>query len=391
MLEALVAGGGIGGLAAALALAQGGCRVRLFEQSAGWTEAGAGIQLGSNATRVLRGWGLERELLRVAAAQERLIVRSVAGGAALATLRLGASFADRYGAPYLCVHRADLHRVLREGAHAAGADLQLGRRIAHIDSQKSAVRLRFEDGDDIEGDLLVGADGVWSALRLQLLADGVARPTGHVAYRALLAQSELPARLRSGDINVWLGPRSHVVAYPVRQGECLNVVVIVEGQWQVADTEWDREASAASLQAALGPLHADLDSLLQAPRAWRQWSLHERSPLQSAGQMASSRIALLGDAAHPMRPYLAQGAAMALEDAAELARVLAGAAGPRFDVSAALQRYASVRWRRCARVQRRAQRNGHVFHFTGPLRWGRDAALRLLGERLLDLPWLYGY
>ena len=389
MIETLIAGGGIGGLAAALAATRAGCRVRLFEQSAQWSEAGAGIQLGPNASRLLRDWGLEQALAKVAASPEQLVVRSATNGAQLAALRLGSSFSKRYGAPYLTVHRADLHELLVQGATAAGADLQLARRITQMDQSQTVVRLQLEHGGEVAGDLLVGADGVWSQVRKRLLRDAAAQPTGHLAYRAVLSQAGLPLRLRSQDISVWLGPRLHVVAYPVRQGEWLNLVAVVEGYRDDSAQDWDLEAAGVDLHAALGTVCADLQALVHAPELWRLWSLHERAPLRSARQMASGRVALLGDAAHPMRPYLAQGAAMALEDSAELARMLAMVGERGIDVPTALRRYALARWQRCARVQRRAERNGRVFHATGLLRWGRDVSLRLLGERLLDMPWLY--
>lgn len=388
--EVLVAGGGIGGLAAALAATRAGCTVRVFEQASQFTETGAGIQLGPNATRLLHGWGLEAALGRVAAAPQRLVVRRAGDGTRLAALALGAGFAARYGAPYLTVHRADLHGVLMRAAAAAGASLQAGQRIARFSQPDAVVRLHLDDRREIEGDALVAADGIWSRLRAQLLADGPARPTGHLAYRALLAQAALPHALRSQEVTVWLGAHSHTVAYPVRGGEALNLVAIVEGGELQPLQDWGAQAQPTDLHAALGEVCGPLRELVHATAQWGVWSLHERAPLRSADQMAQGRTALLGDAAHPMRPYLAQGAAMALEDAAELAHVLTMVDGRVVDVPLALRRYALNRWQRCARVQRVARRNGGVFHATGPMQWGRDAALRLLGGRLLDQPWLYG-
>jgi salicylate hydroxylase len=387
----LIAGGGIGGQAAALALARAGCDVRLFEQAALWSEAGAGIQLGPNATRLLHQWGLESALAGVAVAPAHLVVRNAHDGAQLAALRLGDIFGARYGAPYFTVHRADLHALLVQAASSAGASLQLHSTIAAIDtSPDGAVRLQLEAGARATGDALVGADGIWSRVRPAVIDDGTVQSTGHLAYRALLEQSALPAQLRSTDVTVWLGPRCHVVAYPVRRGDCLNLVAIVDGSAHSLAQEWDEEGTGADLCAALGSVCEPLQALAMSTNSWRLWSVRERPPLASANQMARGRVALLGDAAHPMRPYLAQGAAMALEDADALAAVLAPAGSGAVDVPAALQLYAQRRWQRCARVQRRAQRNGQVFHATGLLRWGRDTALRLLGERLLDLPWLYG-
>jgi salicylate hydroxylase len=215
------------------------------------------------------------------------------------------------------------------------------------------------------------------------------RATGHLAYRGLVRQADLPAALRSDEVTAWLGPRMHGVTYPVRGGEWLNAVCVVEGARAGDARHWDHAANAADLESALGPVCAELLDRLRAVPAWRLWMLHDRPPLRDAGLMAAGRLALLGDAAHPMLPYLAQGAGMALEDARELQRVLAVADGRLIDVPTALRRYALNRWARCARVQRRSQRNGVIFHAGGPLRWGRDAAMALVGDRLLDLPWLY--
>lgn len=388
--DLLIAGGGIGGLAAALALARSGHRVRLFEQAPAWGELGAGVQLGPNATRLFDGWGLGAKLQGIAAAPRQLNVRRMADGAALARLRLGQPIKTRYGAPYFTVHRGDLHALLLQAARAAGAELWLDRRISAIDAGAAGVQLRFEQGEPAEGELLVGADGVWSRVREQLLGDGPALPTGHLAYRALVPQTALPATIRSRDVNVWMGRKAHVVAYPVRRGEWLNVVAIIEGEGAGAPRDWDQQAHGAELVVALGRVAPDLAALVRAPSEWRLWSLHERPPLRSAGEMARGRVALLGDAAHPMLPYLAQGAAMALEDAAELAQALQSLRHPGGDAAAALQAYAQNRWARCARVQGRARRNGAIFHAAGPIAWGRDLSLRLLGARLMDLPWLYG-
>jgi salicylate hydroxylase len=210
-----------------------------------------------------------------------------------------------------------------------------------------------------------------------------------VAYRGLAVQADLPQALRSQEVTVWLGPHLHVVAYPVHGGEELNVVAIVQGQGIGPAADWDQEALAVNLQATLADACAPLRDLVRAMPGWRLWALHDRRPLRSAADMAKGRIALLGDAAHPMRPYLAQGAGMAIEDAEVLARSLA-AVGGGIDIPAGLRSYAQARWQRCARVQRRSQRNGQIFHAVGAVRFGRDLALRVFGERIIDVPWLYG-
>ncbi len=388
--QVLIAGGGMAGLAAAIASARAGWLPRVFEQSDAFGEVGAGIQLGPNSTRLLADWGLESELHRVAALPSALVVRSAHDGRELGRLALGDLIAARYGAPYATVHRADLHEVLLEGARRAGAALRLGARIAAVVPCTGAVSVRLGDGMEIEGDALVGADGLWSAVRDQVHAGEPPRPTGHLAYRALVRQGDLPPSLRQQDVQVWLGPRMHLVAYPVRASEQLNVVALVEGAPPADQRDWDQPGVAGVLRAAMGPLDARLESLVQAMPGWRLWSLHARPPLNGPDEMVRGRVALAGDAAHPMLPYLAQGAGMALEDAAELGRVLTQVDAAAIDVPLALRRYALNRWSRNARVQARALRNARIFHATGAVRWGRDTAMRLLGERVLDMPWLWG-
>ena len=387
--QVLIVGAGMGGLAAALACTRAGWEPRLYEQAAQLSEVGAGIQLGPNATRVLEAWGLQGALAAVAAFPQQLRVRSALDGAQLGRLRLGAAFSGRYGAPYATVHRADLQNLLLDAARRAGVYFKLSSPVTAVLPSSEAVVLRIADGREVEGDALVGADGLWSVVRSQVCRDGLPAWTGHLAYRAIAAQRDLPEPLRSCDVMVWLGPRLHVVTYPVRGGEWLNVVAIVQGIARGPARDWDQAALAAELQAAMGQQCAPLQDLVRAMPLWRLWALHDRPPVESAEEMARGRVALLGDAAHPMRPYFAQGAGMAIEDAAELGRALALAAKAQADVPLALRRYALNRWERCARVQARSRRNGRIFHATGLLQWGRDHSLRLLGERLLDQPWLY--
>ena len=385
--QVLIAGGGIGGLAAALACSRAGWDVRLFERAAEFSEVGAGIQIGPNVVKVLHAWGLEPALARVAAFPSRLQVRDAVSGRELGVLPLGARAVQRYGAPYATIHRADMHRLLLDAVQAHGhARLSLNSWLASYADSGAAVSLRTTEGLEVAGDVLAGADGLWSRVREILLKDGPPRVTGHLAYRAMLPQASLPERLRSQQVTAWLGPNMHVVQYPVRRGEWLNVVAIVHGQVAHDLQSWDHGANAADLQAALTMTSVPLRDLIHAVPEWRLWALCDRPPISGAHQQAQGRVALLGDAAHPMRPYLAQGAGMAIEDAAELGRVLAM---DDLDVRQQLQRYAQSRWQRCARVQAQSIRNGVIFHSQGVLRWGRDASLRLLGERLLDVPWLY--
>lgn len=393
--QVLIAGGGIGGLAAALGSARAGWEVRLFERASAFTEIGAGVQIGPNVVRRLQAWGLQGALQAVAAFPGRLRVRSALTGAELAALPLGARAIERYGAAYATIHRADLHGLLLAAVRGLpGVHLNLGLSVQEHAQEGGAVTVRLAHGDgrlvEVEGDALIGADGLRSGTRARLLGEAPTRASGHLAYRAVVRQDQLPQALHSGDVTAWLGPRLHVVQYPLRRGELLNVVAIRHGRPPADLESWDHGANAADLEAALARTCAPLQDLIRAvPQAgggWRLWPLLDRPPVAGPHEMARGLVALLGDAAHPMRPYLAQGAGMAIEDAAELQRALAM---HDLEVPLRLTRYALNRWQRNARVQERSRRNGRIFHATGPVRWGRDLALRLLGERLLDVPWLY--
>jgi salicylate hydroxylase len=383
----VIAGGGIGGLAAALRGAEAGADVRLFERAPAFTEVGAGIQIGPNVTRILQTWGLGCALQAVAAFPAQMQVRHAVSGDVTGQLRWGAQAVAKYGAPYATIHRADLHQLLIEALLAQDrVSLNLNQGITGYTPQTEGLQVHLDDGATLSAQALVGADGLWSRVRAQLLGDAPARFSGHLAYRALLVQSDLPLALRSHQVTVWMGPHLHVVQYPVRRGELLNVVAIVHGQAPGDLSSWDHSANAADLKRALGPVAPDLHALIDAVPAWRLWPLCDRPPMAGATEQAQGRVALLGDAAHPMRPYMAQGAGMAIEDADALGRCLAL---PEADLPAQLAQYAQQRWQRNARVQQRAIRNGQIFHARGLLRWGRDTSMRLLGESLLDVPWLY--
>ena len=385
--ELLVAGGGIAGLACAVAAREARWEVRLFEQAGGFAEVGAGLQLGPNATRILRDWGVLDSPRLQPFAPERLAVRDAVDGRVLGTLRLGEAAAAKYGAPYLTVHRADLHAALLEAAQARGAQLRTGIRVGGIASDAEVVRARLDGGAPVEADAAAVCDGVWSRLRASLLDDGPAPPTGHVAYRALLPMASVPPALRAPEVQAWLGPHMHLVRYPVRGGDALNIVAFTQGR---SGEGWDHAAQAAPLREIARSLCRELQALVDLVETWRLWPVHDREPVRGPSAMARGRVALVGDAAHPMRPYLAQGAGMAIEDACELKKALAACTERVLDVETAIQRYALGRWQRCARVQARSRRNGWIFHASGPLRWARNAAMRVGGEGLLDLPWLYG-
>ncbi len=383
----LIAGGGIGGMAAALGASRAGWSVQLMEGARAFGEVGAGIQMGPNVTRVLHGWGLEQELRQVAAYPEMLLVRSAINGQELGRLRLGDRARKRYGAPYATIHRADIHKLLLKAVERCGdVELLLGQWLESFVDTGDGVQTRTQLGLEVQAQALIGADGLWSAVRQHLLKDAEPRVTGHLAYRALIPQRDLPAFLRSQKVTVWLGPDLHIVQYPVRRGHWLNVVVIAKGYVKGEVDDWDQSTVSGELQAAVGSTCNRLQDLISAIENWRLWVLCDRPPMAGAHEHAQGSVALLGDAAHPMRPYMAQGAGMAIEDAACLQRVLAL---PQMNVADRFKQYANERWKRNAQVQARSIRNGEIFHAKGFMRWGRDLGMSLLGERILDVPWLY--
>lgn len=390
--QLLIAGGGIGAMSAALSATRAGWEVRLYEQAQAFSEVGAGLQLGPNTTRILQAWGLGPALAQVASFPDALVARSSGSGRELGRLPLGKRSLKRYGAPYASVHRHDLHglllRALRSGG---GAHIHLNSPVERYSEVPDGVQLSWPDGRVVEGDALLGADGVWSGVRMQLMGDGAAPPTGHLVFRALIPMPDVPATVRGNEVTAWLGPHQHVVTYPVRGGELLNLAIIVQGAPPQDMQTWDHEALADDVHAVLTSCCPALQDLARAAPSWGCWTLCDRPPLTGASDMSRGRVALLGDAAHPMRPFLAQGAGMAIEDAAELGRCLGPVQDLHLGLPAALGRYAMLRWERVARVQARSRRNGEIFHATGLKRLGRDLGLGLLGRRLMDVPWLYGY
>lgn len=395
--KVVVAGGGIGGLACALALAREGVEVDLLEQATAFGEVGAGLQLGPNAVRVLNAWGLTDALYASAAFPEALHVRDAHSASTLGHLRLGAMARAHYGQPYATLHRADLHGLLLEAVqHERRIRLHLDTRLAGYEEGPTAVNVTCENEATFEADALIGADGLWSRVRAEMLGAQPARVSGHLAYRGMVAAEDLPEWMREPLVTAWLGPHLHVVHYPVRRGDWFNVVAVVEGMLgrghggpPGSDPQsWSHEARQADLLRTIGPVCQELKAMLDRVGEWKLWALNDRAPVASAAEHAKGRVALLGDAAHPLRPYLAQGAAMALEDAWTLGRLVETAGGAP-DWPGLFARYAETRWQRNARVQARSLRNGTIFHASGPLRWARNVSMALLGESLIDNPWLY--
>jgi salicylate hydroxylase len=393
----LVAGAGIGGLGAALALAQKGFKVTVLEQSDVFGEVGAGVQVSPNAYKVLSGWGLGDALLQTANFPQALQVRSATSNKLLGQLHMGIQAQARYGFPFATLLRADLHTLLLNALRQEiNVDLYLNAKITQIvetnqqlSSQLSSiVTVTTELGDTFTADALIGADGLWSSVRQQMLDQSAPHATGHTAWRALLPMAEVPPELQQDTVTAWLDADRHIIAYPVQLGKSLNLVYSCEN---TPNNERKSLQTTHSINSLLSKTLQQVFHLAAEEKAWTRWDLFDRPPLRSSSQMANPahpRIALLGDAAHPMLPYLAQGAAMALEDAQALASAVHLSKN---DLPKALQNYAQNRWQRNAKVQARARRNGQIFHAQSPVSWARDAAMRLMGSKIIDVPWLYGY
>ncbi len=319
----LVAGAGIGGLSCALSMGLSGVPVTVLEQAGDFAEPGAGIQLGPNATRVLSAWGLDVPLRSIASYPDDLRIRDALDGRELGHLRLGATALSRFGHPYACVHRADLHQLLLEALESrTPARVRLGARVNAFEVQSNAVHVDLEDSAALSGLALIGCDGLWSRVRGALLGTEPARSTGHLAYRGLIPADSLRRNSRSNSVQVWLGANMHVVSYPVRSGQWVNLVAVVHGRRSESPDRWTQEARVEDLLTATGPVAANLRAMIDAVPRWTLWTLHDRAPLRGPSDLARGPVALLGDAAHPLRPYLAQGAAMAMEDAWTLGQLI---------------------------------------------------------------------
>jgi salicylate hydroxylase len=386
----LIAGAGIGGLAAALACAQRGMHTTVIEAAAQLGEAGAGIQLGPHAMKVLQALKLTQDVSRVASTPESILIADAVSGKALRRVLLGETIRKRCGQTYVCLHRGDLHQLLRSAAHAAGVQVHVNQALTQYEQSTHGVRSLHGDLQD-EYDALIGADGLWSQVRAQMLHQGAPRSTGHAAFRTLIPAQQLPHWLRTSDVRLWWAKDVHVVCYPLGSpsspDSMWNVVVLAEVH-DAAQSGWSLHASHAQVMQCFErtepALRALLDAAGRAGAQWKRWNLFDREPL-AAAQMAQGRVALLGDAAHPMLPYLAQGAAMAIEDAWVLAHCLSSDE----NVPQALNRYAQLRAARNARVVRVARRNGRIFHLGGAPAWMRNTVLSLQGEKALGMRWLY--
>lgn len=380
--DVLVVGGGIGGLSAAYALATSGYAVRLYEQASRFGEVGAGLQLAPNATRILAEWGLLDQVIDIGVLPRRLVLRDAVTGDELTSLELGAGFRERYGGPYVVAHRSDLHRILLDACRDAGVALENGR---HVERVSPDGRVHCADGGVHTSDAVIGADGLTSTLRSAVVADEPVA-SGFVAYRGAVPIADIPTEVAHDEVVAWIGPGCHLVQYPLRRGEVFNQVAVFrspafargEDDWGGPD-ELDTAFThcAPAVQEALGALWRD-----------RYWPMYDRAPTPN---WINGRMALTGDAAHPMLQYLAQGACQAIEDGHTLAaRAVKHASGGGTDWDAALRAFAEARVPHTARVQTNARTWGEIWHVDGV---GRLLRNELLTTRAIDdyryLDWLY--
>lgn len=384
----LVAGAGIGGLTAALALAGKGFKVIVAERAPRLEEAGAGLQLSPNASSVLVRLGLKSSLDACAIAPDAVSVMSGPRGNELVRLPFDKSDPT---APYWVIHRADLQGALAAQANASPLiELRLGCELENFTTNADGVAVNLRQGTMSQRETvaaLIGADGLWSAVRRQL--DPATQPhfTGLIAWRGTIETRLSLGQAETPRVQLWMGSNAHLVTYPMANGQQTNVVAISSGQWH--DQGWSIPATAAEASAAFTasrwsePARAIIASVTN----WRKWALFT---LPASTRWIDGRVALLGDAAHAMLPFAAQGAGMAIEDAAVLAKCLSETTD---DISAALTRYAGLRRRRVERVQNLAQQNGRIYHLAGPAATARDLAMKLLGShRLLARQnWIYDW
>lgn len=381
----LIAGAGIGGLAAAGCLLQRGFDVRVFEQAPQLGEVGAGIQVSANAVKVLYALDLRERLEAVAVKPLAYEFRRFDDGALLHRVPLndGDNHVRKHGTPYYHVHRVDIHAMLAERVRELDPGcIVLGRRVQDFAEDSAGVALRLDGGDVVRGDALVGADGIKSVVRAQILGATPAEFTGQVAWRATVPVARLPRDFMPPNCEVWCGPKNHAVLYYIRSGSLMNFVGCVERPWE--EESWTSRKPWEELKADYSGWHPRLQAVIDAidrDQCYR-WALNNRTPV---ARWSTSRATLLGDAAHPTLPYMAQGAVMAIEDSAVLARALDGSA----TVTEALDLYQRNRIERTARIVRESTEHGAIFHIADAAQMQRAFAEKNIAKSREQ--WLYAY
>jgi len=381
----LIAGGGLGGLALAIALAQRGQRVHVLEKNPEFSEVGAGLQVAPNASRILDELGVLAAIHRHAVFPARMLWMDAVSGERLTALDLGAPFVERYGFPYFVMHRHDLLNVLLEAAQAENhITLEPSKDVVAIEDLGDAAAVTCADGTRYVGDVLVGADGLWSTVRRFVHDDGDPVPSAYVAYRGAVPIDQVSSHAGLDDVIVWTGPDRHLVQYPIRRGELFNQVAVFKSyRYQPDSDDWGTAEELDERFADCAPL---VRGALPLFRRNRRWEMLDRLPIKT---WTRNRVVLLGDAAHPMLQYLAQGACQAFEDVLCLANALADHVDP----LRALDAYAVERIPRTATVQTNARRWGAYWHVhPGPEKDARDAHLRAhAADDYAESDWYYGY
>jgi 3-hydroxybenzoate 6-monooxygenase len=383
-LNLLVAGGGIGGLAAAYVLARDGHQVTVLEQSAALGEIGAGIQLGPNIFKMFEYLGLTDAVNRVAFFPAGLGMNDVRTGEKVVRVPLGDAALAAYGYPYGVIYRADLHGVFLDACKALpNVTLRTSSKVASFHQDAKGVTMLLANGESLQGDALIGADGLWSRIREAVVGDGKPRVSGHIAYRAVLKREDVPAHLWSDDVLLWGGEKTHLVHYPLRRGELFNLVAVFHSNKY--DEGWNTFGDTAELNERFAQAVPQVRELLGKIETWKMWVLCDREPVKN---WSDRRVTLLGDAAHPMLQYLAQGAGQAIEDAVVLGAALRHTAG---DAQQAFLQYQRVRYLRTGRVQLTARFYGDIYHAAGVQRELRNQMFQSGRESagFAGLKWMY--
>src|SRR5215472_13566133 len=385
-LPILVAGGGMGGLAAAHALALKGFAVRVLEQAPEFHEIGAGIQLGPNVFRALEKLNLKDAVLADAHRPPAMEMRCALSGERVTRIPLeDPRFFAKFKQPYAVTHRHDLHTVFIDACRNNNLiSLENNLTVEDFEADAEGVTVALHSGERVRGRALIGCDGMWSKTREKIVGDGKPLVSGHIAYRAVLKRDEVPADLWQPDVILWAGPRTHLVHYPLRRGEIYNLVAVFHSKRYVEG--WNAEADAAELWEHFKGQRPEVLRMLERIETWRMWVLCDREPIK---EWQKGRVVLLGDAAHPMLQYLAQGACMAIEDAVALADKVSAQPD---DLPAAFRAYVQQRYLRTAQVQIMARVYGDFYHARGPAAELRNQLLspRTPEQAYEGVSWLYG-